>query len=170
MEYLPLYSPPHQGEQVVYQRATTTVVRQDQPIYHDPPPSYEEIFGQHGGRRQCQRQRRPSRQSRRREDEGAVGAVGGESQSQQDPPTAHRHFAPSAIASSLHLQVSSDEVKGTTVTILTHLTPHHIPAGSAPLTTPPSWFHLPTNERNLPKRDHNSRQRSPLNLPLSREQ
>ena len=48
-DYLPPYSPPHLGEQVVNQRTTTTVIRQDQPIYHNPPPSYEEIFGQHGG-------------------------------------------------------------------------------------------------------------------------
>ena len=48
-EYLPPYSPPHLGEQIVNQRATTTVVRQDQPMYCDSPLSYEEIFGQHGG-------------------------------------------------------------------------------------------------------------------------
>jgi hypothetical protein len=90
-EYLPPYSPLRQAETQTSQRDTATVVREDQPIYRDPPPSYEEIFGQHGGRRQRQRQRRPSRQSRRREDEGAAQAVGGESQSQQDPPTTHRH-------------------------------------------------------------------------------
>lgn len=80
-DYLPPYSPPrpveYPGNQV-----STAVVQQAQQVYHEPPPSYEEIFGQQNGGRQRQRQRRPSQQSRSRQEEDRVR--GGESQSQTD--------------------------------------------------------------------------------------
>lgn len=70
-DYLPPYSPPMAVEQQPNQvvQRTAAVVPNEQQVYRDPPPSYEEIFGQQNGGRQRQRQRHPSRHSRNRQEE-----------------------------------------------------------------------------------------------------
>ena len=84
-DYLPPYSPPMTVEQQpnqVVQRAPA-VVPNEQQVYRDPPPSYEEIFGQQNGGRQRQRQRHPSRHSRNRQEEDRTQR-GGESNPQSN--------------------------------------------------------------------------------------
>ena len=84
-DYLPPYSPPRPVNSSVTNQASqrnTATTHDEQPAYNDPPPSYEEIFGQQNGGRQRQRQRRPSRQTRNRQDDDT--ARRSESQSQTE--------------------------------------------------------------------------------------
>ena len=81
-DYLPPYSPPRPVEEPANQALQrNTVQAGQQQVYPDPPPSYEEIFGQQSQGRQRQRQRRPSRQPRSRPEEDAARV---ESQSQAE--------------------------------------------------------------------------------------
>ena len=82
-DYLPPYSPPRnaRGSQVS-QRSAILAAPQG---YPDPPPSYEEIFGQQSQSRGSQRQRHASRYSRGRQEE-----LGGRGSSQGHGDGGHR--------------------------------------------------------------------------------